>query len=103
MLIKPPASTIAILFNTLASLNDPSLVERSSSPSILTNPPKGIKRRAYFVTFPCLFHIVGPKPIANSLTLTLHSLATKKCPHSCINTKKPNKKIIFIALTITPN
>ena len=96
----PPAITIAILFKTLASLKEPSSVDFSSSPSILTNPPNGINLKAYLVTFPFLLNIVGPNPIANSLTFTLQIFATKKCPLSCINTKNPNKKIIFTAFII---
>ena len=74
----PPANTIAILLGIEALLKEPSFSERSSSPSILTNPPRGINLKAYFVSFPCFFHIVGPKPIANSFTLTLHNFATRK-------------------------
>ena len=82
----------------LVLLKEPSFSERSSSPSILTNPPKGINLSAYFVSFPCFFHIVGPKPIANSFTFTLHNFATIKCPPSCINIKKPNRIITFKAV-----
>ena len=70
----PPANTTAIP----ALLKDPVSSERSSSPIIFTNPPIGIRRNAYLVSFPCLLHIVGPKPIANSNTLILHNFATKK-------------------------
>lgn len=42
--------------------------------------------------------LIGPKPIANSFTFTLHNLATMKWPPSCINIRKPNKNIIFIAV-----
>ena len=93
-----PANTIAILFGILALEKEPSFSDCSSSPSILTNPPSGINRIAYLVSFPCFFHIVGPKPIANSFTFTLHNFATVKCPNSCINIKNPNKTIIFIAI-----
>ena len=95
ILTNPPAATTAILLGMLAMLKEPSSSERSSSPSIFTNPPKGISLIAYFVSFPCFFHIVGPKPIANSFTLILHNLATKKCPPSCISTKNPNINIIL--------
>lgn len=64
---------------------------------MLTNPPKGNNLKAYLVSFPCFFHIVGPNPIANSLTLTLHNFATVKCPNSWIKIRNPNKIIIFIA------
>ena len=57
----------------------------------------GIRRIAYLVSFPCFFHIVGPNPIANSFTFTLHSFATIKCPASCISIKNPSKNIIFMA------
>ena len=63
----------------------------------------GICLIAYLVSFPCFFHIVGPKPIANSFTFTLHNFATIKCPASCINIKNPSKNIIFIADIIIVN
>ena len=92
-----PAATIAILFGILASEKDPSVFFLSSSPSILQYPPSGIIRIEYLVSFPCLFQIVGPNPIENSFTFTLHAFATSKCPASCIVIKNPNKNIIFIA------
>ena len=100
MFTVPPASIIAILFGMLALLKEPSLSERSSSPSRFTKPPSGINLNTYFVFFPCFFHIIGPKPIENSLTATLHNLATKKCPASCIKIRKPNTNIIFKAFMI---
>ena len=98
---SPPAATIAILLGILALLKEPSFSERSSSPSILTNPPRGISLRAYLVCLPCFLHIVGPNPIANSFTLTLHNFATKKCPPSWIRTRKPSINIIFNIVIIT--
>ena len=99
----PPAATIAILFGIDTLLNAPVSSERVSSPSILTKPPNGIKRKAYFVSFPCFENISGPNPIANWFTFTLQSLATRKWPPSCINIKKPSKNIIFIAEIIKFN
>ena len=84
--------SIAALENALGSS------DFCDSPSRFTKPPKGIKRKAYLVSLPCFFQIVGPNPIANSLTLTLHFFATRKCPPSCINIKNPSKNIIFNAL-----
>ena len=75
-----PADTIAILFGILALQKAPSSLERASSPSRFTKPPKGINLNAYLVSFPCLLKIVGPNPIANSFTFTLQSFATRKCP-----------------------
>lgn len=92
-----PAATIAILFGILAFEKDPDSSDLSSSPSILQNPPNGIARMAYFVSFPWFFHITGPNPIANSFTFTLHSFATSKCPDSCISIRNPNKNIILSA------
>ena len=74
-----PAATIAILLGMLAFVNEPSF---SASPSMFTNPPSGINLSSYFVSFPCFFHITGPKPIANSFTLTLQSFAIRKWPVS---------------------
>lgn len=82
----------------LALLKEPSFSDLSSSPSILTNPPSGINLIAYLVTLPCFFQMVGPNPIANSFTFTLHNFATRKCPPSCMKTNKPSKKITLIAL-----
>ena len=56
---------------------------------------------SYFVSLPCLCHIIGPNPIENSFTCTLQSLATIMCPASCINIKNPSKKIIFKIEIIT--
>ena len=78
MFTVAPAATIAILFGILALEKEPSFSDCSSSPSILIKPPNGINLSAYLVSFPCFFHIVGPKPIANSFTLTLHNLAIVK-------------------------
>ena len=77
-----PATTIAILFQTLAFEKEPSESEASYSPSILQNPPRGIIRSEYFVSFPCFCQITFPNPIANSFTLTLQSLATIQWPPS---------------------
>ena len=56
---------MAILFGILALVKEPSLTDSFSSPSRLTNPPRGISLKAYFVSLTCLDHIHGPKPIAN--------------------------------------
>ena len=98
ILTVAPAITIAIFLGILALEKEPSFSDASSSPSILTNPPSGINLSAYLVSFPRFFNIVGPNPIANSFTFTLHNFATVKCPNSCIKIKKPNKTIIFIAI-----
>ena len=60
-----PATTIAILFIIEALLKALSSFESPFSPSILTNPPRGIKRSAYNVSFPLNSIILGPNPIAN--------------------------------------
>ena len=52
ILTVAPAATIAILFGILAFEKDPDSSDLSSSPSILQNPPNGIARMAYFVSFP---------------------------------------------------
>ena len=54
----------------------------------------------YLVCFLCFDYNIFPKPNENSLTLTLKNFATKKCPASCINIKKPNKNMILIAFII---
>ena len=60
-----PAATIAILFGILALLNAPVSSDASSSPSMLTNPPKGITLKAYLVSPFCFEISSGPNPIAN--------------------------------------
>ena len=92
-----PANTIANLLGILAFENEPSFSDLSSSPSILQNPPNGISLNVYFVSFPCFFHIIGPNPIENSFTFTLHFFATIICPASWIIINRPSNTIIFIA------
>ena len=52
------------------------------SPANATYPPRGILLIEYIVSFLCLDHILGPKPIANSSTFIPTALAVRKCPPS---------------------
>ena len=94
MFINAPAATIIILCQTGFLLSARSSSTSSSSPTMLTKPPIGIRRREYLTpSFPIFETSFGPMPMANSSMPTLKSLANMKCPSSWIRIIIPNTKI----------
>lgn len=64
--------------------------EKSSWPFILTKPPSGIQFRdqRVFCLPSFLPQALGGSPSPNSSTLTLKSLAVRKCPSSWMTTRR---------------
>ena len=64
--------------------------EGSSSPTIFTNPPMGIRLMEYKVSPYLNPNNLGGKPKPNSVTLMSNFFAHTKWPSSWTKTKKPN-------------
>ena len=91
--IIAPAATIMNFFHHFLLQNARSSSLDASSPSMLTYPPMGRRRRAYFVSPLVFLKIAGPIPRANSFTFTPKSFAERKCPSSCKPIISPKNSI----------
>ncbi len=100
--ITEPEASTSTLTQVLLLARLPAIFG-SSSPAILTKPPRGRAFMEYIVSFRLMPNRRGGKPMPNSSTLTPVALAVKKCPHSWARTstiRTARKATMVISISI---